>query len=266
MAKHKFHFGLLPTNFYHQAGQFFQYSTLHGVRYIAERRRSFGERFLWFCSISVGAVAVFVIIGSLWEKFQTNPTITGNYYRLCAETLICCHFSTLTGLDTDIHNDVLEFPTVTVCPIDPTDEEKINATANDFFETDVDKSYDYVDLLPFYRIFAGLSYDNLLAADLEYQKALKIDPNIKQSLREVSLREMAFKLALRCDDFFTDCTYRGSPIPCCEYFENLYSERGFCFSFNPRYIATPNKEWDFVSLGTFSVINCRHFSKPSLNF
>ncbi len=32
---------------------------------------------MWFCLVSVGAVAAFVIIGSLWEKFQTNPTITG---------------------------------------------------------------------------------------------------------------------------------------------------------------------------------------------
>ena len=72
----KFHqtFG---TNFHHQTKEFFGNSTLHGVRYIAEKGRSFGEKFMWFCCVAIGAVAALVIIDSLWEKFQTNPTITG---------------------------------------------------------------------------------------------------------------------------------------------------------------------------------------------
>lgn len=70
---------LIPTNFHHQAKEFFSNSTLHGVRYIAEKGRPFGEKFMWFCCVAIGAVAAFVIIDSLWEKFQTNPTITGEF-------------------------------------------------------------------------------------------------------------------------------------------------------------------------------------------
>lgn len=72
-------YGLLKTSFKYQTKEFFNNSTLHGVRYIAEKGRSFGEKFMWFCFVSIGAVAAFVIIGSLWEKFQTNPTITGEW-------------------------------------------------------------------------------------------------------------------------------------------------------------------------------------------
>lgn len=71
-------YGLLKTSVKHQTREFFNNSTLHGVRYIAEKGRAFGEKFMWFCFVSIGLVAAFVIIGSLWEKFQTNPTITGN--------------------------------------------------------------------------------------------------------------------------------------------------------------------------------------------
>lgn len=70
-------YGLLKTSLKYQTKEFFHNSTLHGVRYIAEKGRPFGEKFMWFCMVSIGAVAAFVIIGSLWEKFQTNPTITG---------------------------------------------------------------------------------------------------------------------------------------------------------------------------------------------
>jgi amiloride-sensitive sodium channel len=68
----------VKTNFKYQTKEFFSNSTLHGVRYIAEKGRSFNENFMWFCIVAIGAVAAFVIIASLWEKFQTNPTITGN--------------------------------------------------------------------------------------------------------------------------------------------------------------------------------------------
>jgi acid-sensing ion channel, other len=73
----KEHISLLKTSVKHQTREFFDNSTLHGIRYIAEEERSFSEKFMWFSFVSIGAVAAFVIIGSLWEKFQTNPTITG---------------------------------------------------------------------------------------------------------------------------------------------------------------------------------------------
>lgn len=40
------------------------------------------SRFMWFSFTSVGAVTTCIIIMSLWEKFQTNPTITGNFIIL----------------------------------------------------------------------------------------------------------------------------------------------------------------------------------------
>ena len=72
-------YGLLKTSLKYQTKEFFDNSTLHGVRYIAEKGRPFGEKFMWFCLVAIGAVAAFVIIGSLWEKFQTNPTLTGMF-------------------------------------------------------------------------------------------------------------------------------------------------------------------------------------------
>lgn len=95
---------LFKTSLVYQTKEFFNNSTLHGVRYIAENGRPFGEKFMWFCFVLIGVIAALIIIFSLWEKFQTNPTIT--------------------GLDTDFHNQQV-FPTVVVCPVDPYDEEKV---------------------------------------------------------------------------------------------------------------------------------------------
>lgn len=70
-------YGLLKTSLKYQVKEFFDNSTLHGIRYVAEKDRPFFEKFMWFCLVSIGGIAAFVIIGSLWEKFQTNPTLTG---------------------------------------------------------------------------------------------------------------------------------------------------------------------------------------------
>lgn len=68
---------LFQTSLIYQTREFFNNSTLHGVRYIAETGRPFIERFMWFCFTTIGFISALIIIVSLWEKFQTNPTITG---------------------------------------------------------------------------------------------------------------------------------------------------------------------------------------------
>lgn len=68
---------LFRRSFLYQIKEFFNHSTLHGVRYIGETNLPFAERLMWFCLTATGFIAALVIIINLWEKFQTNPTITG---------------------------------------------------------------------------------------------------------------------------------------------------------------------------------------------
>lgn len=70
---------LFRTSIRYQTKEFFNNSTLHGVRYVYEKHRPFGERMMWFIFTMTGFIAALVIIASLWEKFQTNPTITGEF-------------------------------------------------------------------------------------------------------------------------------------------------------------------------------------------
>lgn len=70
-------------------------------------------RLIWFICVMVGAISTMVIIVSLWEKFQTNPTIT--------------------GLDTDFHNWDIPYPSVTLCPNQPWNIERLNASVEKYF-------------------------------------------------------------------------------------------------------------------------------------
>ncbi|KAK5644500.1 hypothetical protein RI129_005800 [Pyrocoelia pectoralis] len=169
---------LLRTSWRVQAKLFFEHSTLHGVRYIAEEERPLVEKVMWFCCVSIGAVTTMVIIVSLWEKFQTNPTIT--------------------GLDTDFHNFDLSFPAVTVCQSGPTNE----------------------------RIDAYIKSTMIYSKDLVNQTYIS---------NNRSIRQLIVELMSPCEKLFTQCQWKSIDYDCCTSFLPIFTENGFCYSFNSRH-------------------------------
>lgn len=129
----------------------------------------------------------------------------------------------------------MEFPTVTVCPIDPFDEDKVNETA---YQVMADNEDNYFEFIPLLEMLTKLSYDNMQQISREVSKSkAKLDNE-----KKTTLRQLVFKVALSCESLFYDCMFRGERIPCCEYFKPLYSERGFCYGFNSRYIGVVDGE------------------------
>lgn len=139
------------------------------------------------------------------------------------------------GLDTDFHNQELEFPTVTICPLEPFDAEKLNETA---YRNLADYEDNYEEYVPLLEMLPKLSYENF---DTMYATILNTTAKLENA-EKTTLRVLAFKVAMKCEDLFYACQYRGEDISCCEYFTPLYSERGFCFAFNARYIGTVDDE------------------------
>lgn len=83
-----------------------------------------------------------------------------------------------------------------------------------------------------------LSYELMVNASEIFQSAAtKLNKELK-----LPLRHLAFKVAMKCEDLFHACKFRGDSISCCEVFKPIYSERGFCFSFNARYIGAVDAE------------------------
>jgi acid-sensing ion channel, other len=139
------------------------------------------------------------------------------------------------GLDTDFHNQEMEFPTVTVCPIDPFDGDKVNETA---YRIMADNEDNFEEFFPLLEMLTKLSYDKMEMAYHEVSSAkAKLDNE-----KKTTLRQLVFKVAMSCESLFYDCKFRGESIPCCEYFKPLYSERGFCYGFNSRYIGVVDGE------------------------
>ncbi|XP_013178118.1 PREDICTED: sodium channel protein Nach-like isoform X2 [Papilio xuthus] len=212
---------LLAASLRHQTTEFFNNSTLHGVRYIAEKERPFCEKFMWFSFTAIGAVATCIIIVSLWEKFQTNPTIT--------------------GLDTDFHNWDVPFPAVTICDKNPLDEELLQEYIDKVWPAgapaNATRMLQWLATLSFRSIEESattfITQHDLVGHTANDAPAPALDP-----------KEAVFSIVQRCEAAFYDCEWKGDSEECCDFLVPVFTEMGFCYAYNSRHA---EKSWPWQS-------------------
>lgn len=125
----------------------------------------------------------------------------------------------------------MDFPTVTVCPVEPFDMAILNETA---YMSLARYEPNYDEYIPILEMLLKVSYENI-------DEMVKILESNKVSIT-LGLRHLVFKIAMKCTDLFHSCRFLAENISCCDYFTPLYSERGFCYSFNARYISREEEE------------------------
>ncbi|XP_063230876.1 sodium channel protein Nach-like [Bacillus rossius redtenbacheri] len=195
-------FSLLKASWKYQARQFFQNSTLHGVRYIRQECRPFYERFMWFCFTLTGAISTLIIIASVWNKFQTNPTIT--------------------GLDTDFHNWDVMFPAVWLCPLDSFNESQADKFIHTMWPETEEESKKYRHVA---QVLANLSFTNLYSIR-------DVPPDVATKKKE--MKRLLKQVVYRCEDLLTDCTFANLGFDCCSLWQAVHTEVGHCYAFNSR--------------------------------
>lgn len=69
---------------------------------------------------------------------------------------------------------------------------------------------------------------------LKFKLLIKLDFNLKFS---------TFQNGVPCNDTFENCKFRNEKFNCCDHFKIIYSEHGYCFGFNARYIDDDGSEY-----------------------
>ncbi|XP_068081669.1 sodium channel protein Nach [Anabrus simplex] len=202
---------LYRTSIRYHTQLYFDTSSLHGVRYIKEKDRTFCEKFLWFSCTTIGGVACLIIIMSLWDKFQNNPTIT--------------------GLDADTQTFIVNFPAVSLCP-----NSIVNVTAVEDFVVKYYKGDEFYK--KFFLEVANMSYHNM-----ENFKSLGRPENIKLP-DDVSLADFIVKFARKCEDVISNCVVIGNDVNCCDVFKPQLTELGYCLAYNTRHVYNPPERFD----------------------
>lgn len=69
-----------------------------------------------------------------------------------------------------------------------------------------------------------------------------LNMSAEQDLKRHVLRQLAFKVGMKCEDLLEICKYKDEDISCCDYFRLIYTEHGLCYAFNARYSGKPEEE------------------------
>lgn len=138
-------------------------------------------------------------------------------------------------MDTDFHNQQVHFPTVTICPMSSFDPDLLNDTAAKSFAND-DENFE--EIIRVMKSLTKLTYDTFGST---YEAIRNMSNEL--DINKYDLRQLAFKVGIKCEELLEICRYKDEEISCCEYFFPLYSEHGLCYSFNARYYGSPEEEY-----------------------
>lgn len=187
--------------------EYSQTSTIHGVRYLCDKRRHWSERLWWIISVSTSICMCAIFLFEAWNKWNTSKLII-----------------TFADETTPISN--ISFPTITIC-----NDFMVNTTALNY--SSVREQLSNKDLtvinLDDETIQRVHSLAHFCAPPLylgEYIKYRNItgDRNIMQHLQELEAR--VFHSRDQC--FLTG----NREIKCDLLFTQLLTDVGLCYTFN----------------------------------
>ncbi|XP_058464040.1 pickpocket protein 28-like [Malaya genurostris] len=188
--------------------EFCDNSSIHGVRYFADRKVIWCEKFWWILVFTLSVGSCGLLIQQTYRKWNESPVIVSFVERPTSVWQI-------------------PFPAVTICPEAKSAFWKLNFTAQFFTflnqsseEHSIDSRTDY--LLAMTQTCDKNSIERFLMS-------VSTVPN--KTLQE-SYASLIWKLRIPIDDLLVECSFLGESFPCDTLFYPTLTEEGICLTFN----------------------------------
>ncbi|XP_068085172.1 sodium channel protein Nach-like [Anabrus simplex] len=181
-------------------------TSIHGLKYVTEDRRHWLERIIWFLGCSLGVYGAVWLMGQVWMKYSTSPTIT---------SVESTHYP--------IWN--IPFPAVTICNVNKVHLSSANELYRKLGLNITLKEDDYY------------TFVQQLAEIIQPEKVEQFKFNISKLLQvlkehDLSMDKLMLEVTQPCDSMMIKCKWRGELKPCKELFTMHKTDSGFCCSFN----------------------------------
>lgn len=178
-------------------------STIHGIRYLGEKKRHWTERLWWMIAFTVSVVACAGFIYQAWIKWNNSPVIM-----------------TFTEEATHVYD--IPFPAVTVCMDSKSKQRMLNYT---------DVYYKLKDPTHKANITNGILHLTESVAQICHTKS----PEILDLGDDVTYRDLYDDLkhvSPTLGETITNCEWKTNKTKCRPLFKETLTDEGICFTFN----------------------------------
>ncbi|XP_031633801.1 pickpocket protein 28-like [Contarinia nasturtii] len=186
------------------------FSTIHGVRYMGEKKRHWIERLFWLFVVIISIVVCSFLVYKTWLKWQNTPVIV-----------------TFSEESTPVYE--IPFPSITVCSDLKIRQTKLNYT--DIWHK-LYYGYENVSInLDHLRMVHSLSplCDEVPKYLEDYVKKMG---KVNETNADVQFFSYAKKAAPRLTDLLHRCTWHRQEVKCSDIFHEVLTDEGICYSFN----------------------------------
>jgi len=177
-------------------------STVHGVKYFGEKDRHWTERLFWIIAFLMSVTGCVFMIMKIYDKWRLSPVIVS-----------------FAEKSTSVWQ--IPFPAITICP-----ETKAKRQFLDFTKG-------------FIAVHTG-NKDNLTIEELQSLEAIAqvCDPHLflghdlDSGIKPEEIVPLLKSITVSLNETTLFCKWRNSINSCDEYFTEIITEEGFCYTFN----------------------------------
>lgn len=186
-------------------------STIHGVRYMGEKKRHWSERLWWFLAVMTSIVICTILVYQTWLKWQNTPVIV-----------------TFSEESTPVYE--IPFPTVTICTDIKIKQTRLNYT--DIWHKFNKDSYKTANLSErTLKMIHSLSpmCDRMPLHLEEYAKNSGL---INETEADILFYSYARRAAPSLNETLFRCTWHRQDVNCSDIFNEILTDEGLCYTFN----------------------------------
>ncbi|XP_046454006.1 pickpocket protein 28-like isoform X2 [Daphnia pulex] len=186
---------------------FMHATSMHGLKYAAEKEATWIERFLWIALfLACFCTAVFFIM-RMWSKWVSSPVI-------------------ISVESTDFPNSMISFPTVSVCNVNQVSNAIVLALIKSKIYREANMSREnLLDLL------GGLMRGGVPDSGEDYITQLEDSIHLGD-LTSANLTFFMRNVAQPCSQMLLYCEWQSKPVNCSDIFQLVPSNQGFCCVYN----------------------------------
>ncbi|CAG7723830.1 unnamed protein product [Allacma fusca] len=192
---------------------YFRYSGMHGLKYIADPRRHLTEKFFWTSSFIVALLAAVYLIREVWTRYEKTPVIVS-----------------FRAKDIELHE--IPFPGITICNMNKIPKNYVDNLARSAKHSGKDGAHAR-DQLRHVKTLCDSSGSFAKTQGFASPRGrIKLQENNSDQTITTKIYDVLLNSTPPCDEMIRLCLWGNQKYNCGDLFKTVVTAVGKCCAFN----------------------------------